>query len=112
EPQIVRCVEAACRNPATVRNAVRALSTGSAERMGCPPPLEAALRAWHTRLEAELNERVSAVAADLRELLEQVQTRLADSPLADHWSLTAGLEPVAIDMRLPRIGSQGSRTSL
>jgi hypothetical protein len=112
EPQTVRCVEAACRNPATVRNAVRTLSTGSAERLGCAPPLEAALRAWHTRLEAELNERVSAVAADMRALLEQVQSRLADSPLADHRRRAAGLEPVAIDVRLPRIGSQGARTGL
>jgi hypothetical protein len=123
EPQIVRCVEAAGRNPVAVRNAVRAFSIGSAERLGCPPPLEAALRAWHTRLEAELNERVGAVAADMRALVEQVECeladspvaahlRLADSPVADHLRLAAGLEPVSIDVRLPGIDSQGSRTGL
>jgi hypothetical protein len=112
EAEIVRCAEVACRNPAAVRNAVRALSIGSAERLGCPPAFEAALRAWHTRLEAELNERVSAVAADMRALLEQVECELADSPVAGHPRLAAGLQPVSIDVRLPRIDSQGARTGL
>ncbi|MGH8200914.1 MAG: hypothetical protein ACREVO_11220 [Steroidobacteraceae bacterium] len=107
EPEIVRCVEAACSHPAAARNAVRTLSIGSAARLGCPPPLEAALRAWHTRLEAELNERVSAVAADMRALLEQVQCGLADSRVADHRRLATGLEPVSIDV--PRV-DQGTRS--
>jgi hypothetical protein len=101
--QIVQCVEVACRSPTAARNAVRALSIGSAERQGRPLPLEDALHAWHGRLEAELNERVSAVAADTRSLLQRVHCELADSRADHRHRLSGELDQVAIDARLPRL---------
>jgi hypothetical protein len=85
--EIVQCMEAACGAPAAARKVARAFSTGSIERLACPPTLEAALRAWHQRIEAVLNGRVGAVNADTRALLCQA-----------HFAWSAGIE-----VRLPRL---------
>lgn len=94
--EIVQCLEATCTNPTAARNAVRALSIGPAERPGCPAPLEAALHAWRRRLEAELNDRIGAIAADARALLQQVQ--------GEHGQrLAAQVHGASIDVRLPSL---------
>lgn len=99
--EILQCVEAACSNPVAARKIARALSIGAVEGLMCPPPLAAALCAWHKRLQAELNERLSAVSAEVRELLRQAHVRLpGDGASAGRDRPAAATEDESIEVRL------------
>ncbi len=102
ERQLVRCVEAAWRDCAPMRNATGGLAAGSTKLPR--RHLEAQMHSWRTGFEAELSERVSAIVADTRALLQQQMSRAAADCRLEHWQrLAAGSGDISLEAFIPRL---------
>ena len=85
-----------------MRNATGGLAAGSTKLPR--RHLEAQMHSLRTGFEAELSERVSAIVADTRALLQQQMSRAAADCRLEHWKrLAAGSSDISLEAFIPRL---------